>query len=170
MPFELLETQHLGKQSQHRKLASIQYRRRKSKDGDLPLPQLIVGIPEFVLLKMPTPDLLATIDGKPTGNSVKRFTLMLGTGDDAGKGLITENNVSGAIRAVVIRKGVFFPFGYVPYLGNEAAAREFVQCTALSSGFMLELPAWFKPAEDKPDKPAVEQLRPFLVSTGDDAA
>lgn len=147
MPFEAIEfvTKHNAPPQ-----ASISYERpeRHTKKG------VSTGKRPRLMISIPT-----TLSGV---TKKEHFMLCVGTGKDAGKARITGQNVKNT--KTTKRKdwsnATTWDFGYVPMLGMDAAAKEFVAVRKISDDeFEIDLPAWFKPEE-----PAEEEI-PALPKT-----
>jgi hypothetical protein len=115
--------------------ASISYERRER--------QTKKGITKA---KLPT--LLIAIPTTLSGQSKKEFwMLQLGTGDDAGKARIVGVAKGGkhASKARDSLHAMTVDFGYVPMLGEDAAAKEYTAIRKISDDeFEIDLPIWFK--------------------------
>lgn len=118
--------------------ASISYERsqRQTKKGMVrgKLPSLVIAIP-------------TTLSG---ATKKQHFMLTRGTGKDAGKARITGQNAANG--HTVGRKDrincTMFDFGFVPLLGEGAAAQEHVAVRKVSDDeFEIDLPAWFSADE-----------------------
>jgi hypothetical protein len=144
MPFEPVEVVNKHNRPPQ---ASISYERaeRKTRKG---------------LTKSKTPHLMISIPTTISGVSKKKFfMLQLGTGEDAGKARISGR--AAATKHTVERRDLMhattFDFGFVPMLGDDAAAKEFVGVRKISDDeFEIDLPKWFS-AEREPAPPCDEE-------------
>lgn len=126
-------------------LASISYRRNTFGKKPNPHPKLIIGIPAKFC-----PQSKSTGPKKgekaPTAPTVM-WTFQVGTGDDAGLARIVPADVG--VQARALRGGALaFRFGYVPALGKDAADKDYVPISNITTskgpGFEIKLPDWFK--------------------------
>lgn len=112
------------------KRGSISYKRNHRKTHGPANPHLVIGIPKDV------------INGVVSAGDC--FELQLGDGDDAGKVRLLRVE-RGGVAAHILRGSVTLHFGYVPRLGNDAAAKEEIEVRSLGKGaFEFDAPKWFK--------------------------
>jgi hypothetical protein len=129
MPFDVLPTIVAETRKTY---GSISYKRNaRSKNKKSP-PRLIICLPALLNNGL-------IHDGD-------RVQLLVGSGKDAGHGLLVKANGKGdGITAHSIRGGaILLRFGYVPMLGSDPAEREPLDFQAVAEGLMFPLPPWFK--------------------------
>lgn len=135
MPFEILET---VARDTRVAMASVSYERGKGRNGVIRdrRPRLRVSIPT-VFAGLCKRD---------------RFRIDVGTGADAGRARISglAKGVPGASApGTMMKNALVVRFGFVPMLGEDAAAKEFVPVRKLDDNtWEIDLPPWFK-AEDE---------------------
>ena len=130
MPFETLETE-----TKHNRpiMAAISYMRtvRKGQQKKGGKPRLLISIPTA----------LSAISKK------KFFVLQLGKGADKGRARIVGQNVKNkfSVEPTCMKHTQVFNFGFVPMLGDDAAAQEHIAVRKISDDeFEIDLPPWFK--------------------------
>jgi hypothetical protein len=131
MPFEQVKTEQKLAAGPR---ASISYSRWGGKQGKKKTrPKLIIGL-----------NAAAVAECKLKADQT--FELMLGTGKDAGSLRAMPAKLSGAVTRSRMKGSFSISFGFVPMLGEDAAAKEFVAIRAVQGGgFEIDAPAWFKP-------------------------
>jgi hypothetical protein len=151
MGFKLLET--VAFSTIRASTGSISYTRGPAKGKKL-RPKLIVSIPSGLVAQ-------ANVRGLKAETADKmHFAFMLGDGANAGVARITfvgEGGGSG-VTARFFKGSLVFRFGYVPLLGDDAAAREDLEgiTPLVGQGWEFVLPAWFK----KDEKPvSLDEMR-----------
>lgn len=133
MPFENLETITKQNMPPMAKLSymppSVRGGKSASKLARDPKPQLIVSIP-------------TTVCGTA---KAKAFTLLLGSGADAGKLRIKGVKVLGGIEPKELKNAFIFRFGYVPKLGDDHFDGEHRPVRKISDDeFEIDVPvSWF---------------------------
>ncbi len=132
MSFEVVETEPKPRNSSRNISATISYRRSKRAKVHV-RPSLTIGIPKAVIDE--------ALGLKPS----QFFVLTVGSGSDSGKARLIPADGLGVAVQIGVRGGATFRFGYVPYLGDDAAEKEFIGVRIHNDGFELDLPAWFKP-------------------------
>lgn len=136
MPFQMIETQPSNKK---RPMVSVSYKRasRKGEKVKGSRPGLVISVPKVVAPKF-TPD-------------ERSYVLHIGTGADVGKARIIEADAGGT-SPTTLKHSYQFRFGFVPYLGDEAAEAEHCEARWVDLAIEIDLPEWFK--GDGPIKPA----------------
>lgn len=127
MPFEPLDT---VPRDSRRPMAAVSYQRSSKKSGAMPI------------LRVSIPTTLAGLCKR------ERFALDGGTGADAGRARISglaKGAVTKGAPATFLRHALVIRFGYVPGLGEDAAAKDNVGVRKIDDNtWEIDLPSWFK--------------------------
>lgn len=120
--------------------------------------------------KAKRPTLLVAIPTALCGTSKKEhWMLQVGTGEDAGKARIVGVAKGGkhVSKSRDTMHSMNIDFGYVPLLGEDAAAKDYCAVRKISEDeYEIDLPAWFKANVEEEEQPVIDLRRGRAASKG----